>query len=263
MILAISDVHFALDALRRVVSTGHTILILGDLVNLTDYRTGEGAVADVLGIEFARETSAARAAGDYHRMRDLWSEQVGSDFEEVRTRIGAAIDAQYEMVAAALEGGHGYVIHGNVDRPLSLQAALPPSFEYVHGAAVDLEGVSFGFVGGGAPTPLQAEGEIAEDEMARILESLGRVDVLCTHVPAAVPALRTDVITGRAERGSEAVLEYLRRFRPRAHLYGDVHQPQATTWRVGATLCRNVGYFRATGRALPLDPTWLASPGSH
>jgi Icc-related predicted phosphoesterase len=238
------------------------MLILGDLVNLTDYRTGEGAVADVLGQDFARETSAARAAGDYQRMRDLWSAKVGSEVEDFRARIGAAIDAQYRDVAAALEGGSGYVIHGNVDRPRSLQANLPAGFSYAHGEVVELEGVRFGFVGGGAPTPLQADGEISEEDMAALLAGLGRVDVLCTHVPAAVPALRTDVITGRAERGSEAVLEYLKRERPRLHLYGDVHQPQATTWRVGSTRCRNVGYFRATGRALPLDPAWLETSGT-
>jgi Icc-related predicted phosphoesterase len=239
------------------------MLILGDLVNLTDYRTGEGAVADVLGIEFARETSAARAAGDYQRMRDLWSERAGPGFEEVRARIGEAIDAQYREVSAALDGGTGYVIHGNVDRPRSLQASLPAGFSYAHGEVVELEGARFGFVGGGAPTPLQAEGEISEQEMASLLDGLGGVDVLCTHVPAAVPSLRTDVITGRAERGSEAVLEYLRRERPRLHLYGDVHQPQATTWRVGPTRCRNVGYFRATGRAMPVDAAWLATPADH
>jgi len=37
------------------------------------------------------------------------------------------------------------------------------------------------------------------------------------------------------------------------HFFGDVHQPQASTWRIGSTRCRNVGYFRATERALPLD----------
>ncbi len=263
LIVAISDVHFALEALRRVVATGHTILILGDLVNLTDYRTGEGAVADVLGIEFARETSAARAAGDYQRMRDMWSEKVGPGFDEVRARIGEAIDTQYREVAAALDGGRGYVIHGNVDRPLSLRACLPQGFEYAHGSVVDLEGARFGFVGGGAPTPLQAEGEISEQEMASLLGDLGGVDVLCTHVPPAVPSLRTDVITGRAERGSEALLEYLKKERPRLHLYGDVHQPQATSWRIGPTRCRNVGYFRATGRVLPVDVAWLATPAGQ
>ncbi|MDP9495174.1 MAG: metallophosphoesterase [Actinomycetota bacterium] len=256
MILAISDVHFALDALRRVVEMGQPVLILGDLVNLTDYRTGEGAVADVLGLEFARASAAARAVGDYQGMRDLWSGQAAGRFDEVRSRIGAAIDAQYREVATALEGGTGFVIHGNVDRPGSLRASLPDGFRYVHGEAVEIEGIRFGFVGGGAPTPLEAEGEVTDDEMRRLLEQIGPVDILCTHVPAAVGSLRTDVITGKAERGSEPILDYLLREKPRLHLFGDVHQPQATTWRLGPTRCRNVGYFRATGRAVHVDPTW-------
>ena len=255
MILVISDVHFALEALRRVVALGAPTLILGDLVNLTDYRTGEGAVADVLGLDFARASASARATGDYQGMRNLWSDSAAGRFDEVRAEIGAAIDGQYREVALALEGGSGYVIHGNVDRPGSLRASLPAGFEYVHGQVIDLEGLRFGFVGGGAPTPLQAEGEISDDEMTVLLEQIGPVDVLCTHVPAAIHALRTDVITGRAERGSVPILTYLLREKPRLHLFGDVHQPQATTWRLGPTVCRNVGYFRATGRPLRLEPS--------
>jgi Icc-related predicted phosphoesterase len=257
LILAISDVHFAIDALRRVVGLGETVLILGDLVNLTDYRTGEGAVADVLGLEFARASAAARAVGDYEGMRDLWSGRAAGRFDEVRAEIGEAINAQYREVAGALEGGSGYVIHGNVDRPGSLRANLPDDFVYVHGEVVEIEGLRFGFVGGGAPTALQAEGEISDDEMQGLLEQIGPVDILCTHVPAAVGSLRTDVITGRAERGSGPILDYLVREKPRLHLFGDVHQPQATVWRVGPTRCRNVGYFRATGRPLRIDPSWI------
>ena len=32
------------------------------------------------------------------------------------------------------------------------------------------------------------------------------------------------------------------------HILGDIHQPRATTWRLGSTICINAGYFRATGR---------------
>lgn len=263
MILVISDVHMAVDALRRVVGIGFPLLILGDLANLTDYRTGEGAVADVLGIDFSRQSADARASGDYEGMRRLWREKVGEDLDGYRSRITAVLEAQYREVAVALEGGRGYVIHGNVDRPKAMAASLPDGFDYVHGETVDIDGVRFGFVGGGALTPLQAEGEVADDEMWNLLEALGPVDVLCTHVPPAVTSLRTDVITGRAERGSEPILDYLIEHRPPLHLFGDVHQPQATTWRVGMTTCRNVGYFRATGRPMPLDPAWLRAPGSH
>jgi len=252
--LVLSDIHFALEPLRRVVATGETLLILGDLVNLTDYRTGEGAVAEVLGIDFARASASARGAGDYQRMRGLWQEHVGDRADEVRAAIGGAIEAQYAEVAEALRGGHGYVIHGNVDRPRALERALPPGYEYVHGETRDIEGVRFGFVGGGAATPLQAEGEIPDQGMEQLLETLGEVDILCTHVAPALDPLQTDVVTGRAERGSAPLLDFIREHRPRLHLFGDVHQPQASTWRVGPTRCRNVGYFRATERAIPLDP---------
>jgi len=146
------------------------------------------------------------------------------------------------------------VIHGNVDRPASLQRSLPSGYEYVHGETREIDGVLFGFIGGGAATPLQADGEVSEEAMEQLLGDIGPVDILCTHVPPALAPLRTDVVTGRAERGSIPVLQYLKRHAPRLHLFGDVHQPQASTWRVGPTRCRNVGYFRATGRPVRLDP---------
>jgi Icc-related predicted phosphoesterase len=255
--LVLSDIHFATEPLRRVVATGETLLILGDLVNLTDYRTGEGAVADVMGMEFARASATARGAGDYQQMRGLWLDTVGDRIDEIRAAIGEAIDAQYASVSEALEGGHGFVIHGNVDRPGSLERALPSGYEYVHGQTREIEGLRFGFVGGGAATPLQAEGEVTDEEMSRLLATLGEVDVLCTHVAPALDPLQTDVVTGRAERGSAPLLDYIRATRPRLHVFGDVHQPQASSWRVGSTRCRNVGYFRATERAMPLDPADL------
>jgi hypothetical protein len=58
--LVVSDVHGAFDALAAIASGGEALLILGDLANLTDYRTGEGAVAAALGIEFARDAARAR-----------------------------------------------------------------------------------------------------------------------------------------------------------------------------------------------------------
>lgn len=250
--LFISDVHDAPEGLRRLVTVGDEIVILGDLVNLTDYRTGRGAVADVLGLDFAARTSAARARGDYPRMRALWREEAKLTGDDLRTRISAVLTRQYERAAEALASGHGLVIHGNVDRPDVLAASLPSGFRYVHGEVVEREGLRFGFVGGGIRTPLGADGEVSDDEMGELLAGIGEVDVLCSHVPPALPELRTDVVTGRQERGSEPILAYLRRVQPRLHLFGDVHQPKASTWRVGRTRCHNAGYFRATGRFLRL-----------
>lgn len=253
--LFVSDVHDSPGALRRLVSLGDEVVILGDLVNLTDYRTGEGAVAAVLGIDFASRASAARARGNYVEMRSMWSEQAGSSREELRRKIGEELAVQYARAREALEGGHGLVIHGNVDRPEVLKESLPQGFRYAHGEVHERNGLRFGFVGGGVSTPLQADGEVSDEEMESILDAIGPVDVLCTHVPPAIEPLRRDVITGREERGSGPVRDYLSSQQPSLHLFGDVHQPQASTWRVGRTRCVNAGYFRATGRFLRLDDT--------
>lgn len=249
----VSDVHDSPDALRLLVETDEEIAILGDLVNLTDYRTGYGAVAEVLGVDFAARTSAARARGDYPRMRELWREESELTGEDLRIEITSELASQYDRAAKALSGGRGVVIHGNVDRLEAMLESLPEGFRYVHGESLERQGLRIGFVGGGVVTPLGADGEVSDDEMTSILTGLGDVDILCTHVPPAIPALRTDVITGREERGSDPIRQYLLDSQPRYHLFGDVHQPQASTWRVGRTRCLNAGYFRATGRYLQLE----------
>lgn len=252
-VIFVSDVHDSPGALARLVQLGEEVVILGDLVNLTDYRTGLGAVAAVLGLDFAERSSTARASGNYVAMRSMWSDVAGSDREELRAKIGIELDVQYRRAGEALEGGTGLVIHGNVDRPRQLQAVLPEGFRYVHGEVVERADIRFGFVGGGVPTPLEAEGEISDEDMSSILGEIGPVDVLCTHVPPAVDPLRFDVVTGRLERGSEPVRDYLIEHQPAFHLFGDVHQPRASTWRLGATRCMNAGYFRATGRFLRFE----------
>lgn len=253
MTLFVSDVHGAFGPLGLLLGLGEPVVILGDMANLSDYRSGEGALADVLGLDFARAAATARAVGDYPTMRSLWSEHAGERLDEVRKAIGEAIVAQYHEATDILAKGHGWMIHGNVDHPDELKKALPKTFTYLHGDVIEVDGLTTGFVGGGVSTPLNARGEITDEVMTGLLDSLGPVEVLCTHVPPAVRAVRHDVITGREERGSKPILDYLNQHQPRYHLYGDVHQPQATTWRVGSTRCMNAGYFRATGRFLRLE----------
>lgn len=252
--LLVSDVHGAFDALARTAATGEALLVLGDLLNLMDYRTGEGITADVLGIEFAREAADARARGDYEHMRSMWRERVGPHSAEIRERYAEAAEAQYREAADALRGSNAYVTFGNVDRPSLLRECLPDGVRYVDGEVFEVEGVRIGMVGGGISTPIGAEGEVSDDEMREKLRRMGPVDVLCSHLPPAVRPLHHDVVTGRDERASEPIREYLVEHRPGHHFFGDVHQPQALTWRVGSTICRNVGYFRATLRAVRFDP---------
>ncbi|GBD84645.1 hypothetical protein BMS3Abin02_01039 [bacterium BMS3Abin02] len=246
--LLVSDVHGAFSALARVAQSGEPLLVLGDFINFIDYRTNEGILADVLGTAFVRQMSRYRADGDYAASRSLWKERFGGDATQIRKAIMRAVDVQYAAVRVALDGAEAYATYGNVDWPALLRPALPDGVQFVDGEVIEVEGISIGMVGGGSPTPLGVPGEVSDDEMERKLDALGPVDVLCTHLPPDIPSLRRDVITGRLEGGSRAVLDYLQTLRPTHHYFGDIHQPQAARWRVGSTICVNVGYFRATQR---------------
>lgn len=248
--LVIADVHAAFDDLARVVGMGEPVVILGDLLNFVDYRTGAGIATEVFGAEFAQAAMQFRRLGDFAGSRKMWREYSAGREDEVRARVGREIQSQYARMQEALSGGTGFVTHGNVDVPGLLRSHLPDGFRYLNGEVVEIDGVRLGMVGGGAKTGLNAAGEIGEEEMAAILEEMGPVDVLGTHVPPSINALRRDVVTGRLEGGSDAVTGYLQRHQPAVHYFGDIHQPQATRWRVGRTVCVNVGYFRATKRAV-------------
>jgi Icc-related predicted phosphoesterase len=222
------------------------LLILGDLINYIDYRTYEGLVADIAGTEFVAQLVSLRLHREPDLARAHWDRFVAGREEEIRSRFDAAVEIAYQDVGAALTGATAFVTYGNVDRPELLAGHLPPGSRFVDGDVVEIEGWQVGFAGGGVMA-LNTPGEVPDDAMANKLDSLGRVDVLCTHVPPAVPSLASDVIGGRS-KASRPVFEYIERFQPAFHYFGDVHQPQALSWRIGRTVCRNVGYFRATGR---------------
>jgi Icc-related predicted phosphoesterase len=220
------------------------------LLNFIDYRTYEGLLADVAGKDMVAETVKLRAAGDYTAASERWRAFAAGRESELRRRFDELIAGSYRAAATALEAAsEAYVTYGNVDRPDLLAASLPPQARFVDAEVVTIDGLRVGFAGGGAATPLRTAGEVSEEDMASKLDTLGPVDMLCTHVAPAVRPLSTDVVGGRVKQ-SGAVLDYLHRYQPSFHYFGDVHQPQAVSWRVGRTRCMNVGYFRATCRAV-------------
>jgi Icc-related predicted phosphoesterase len=103
-------------------------------------------------------------------------------------------------------------------------------------------------VGGGLVSPMRTPYEITDEDYADKVAALGAVDVLMTHIPPALPTLTYDVVARRFERGSSALLEYVRDVQPRLHLFGHVHQPLSARTRLGRTECVNVGHFNATRR---------------
>lgn len=246
--LLVADVHGAFDDLRRVAAMGEPLLVLGDLLNFIDYRTHEGMLTEVAGRDLVLRLTDLRDRGDASGARRLMEEFAAGRESEIRDRYAALIEESYRQMAEALAGASGFITFGNVDRPSRLAAWLPPGMLYVDAGIVEVEGLRVGIVGGGVPS-LGVPGEVKEEAMRQRLFALGPVDILCTHIAPAVRPLSHDVIGGRPKE-SRAVLDYLLAFEPPFHYFGDIHQPMATTWRVGATRCRNVGYFRATGRAV-------------
>jgi Icc-related predicted phosphoesterase len=228
---------------------GEPLLVLGDLLNFIDYRTYDGLLTEVAGRDLVIELVGLRARGEFTAAGQRWGEFASGREEEIRARYRELIVASYQETRAALEGARGFVTYGNVDQPELLAEMLPDGVRFVDGEVVPIEGFEVGFAGGGIATPLGTPGEVSEDEMAEKLSRLGPVDVLCTHVAPAVAPLSTDVVGGRVKE-SQAILDYIEEHQPGWHYFGDIHQPQAVTWRVGRTTCINAGYFRATERPL-------------
>lgn len=250
--ILVADIHGAFDGLARVAATGEPLLVLGDLLNFVDHRTHEGILSEVVGRDVVAQLAQLRMRGDRPGARLVWQRLTEERGDELRTRMEALSDAGYRAMAVALRGSKAIVTYGNVDRPDRLAAHLPEGCRFVDGEVLEIEGWRVGIVGGGVPA-IGVPGEVVDEEMRRKLEGLGPVDILCTHVAPAIAPLSSDVIGGRPKH-SRAILDYLLEWRPRWHFFGDIHQPQATRWRVGETECRNVGYFRATGRGVRHPP---------
>ena len=248
--LIISDVHAAFDALAEVARAGKPLLVLGDLLNFIDYRTGDGMAMEVYGHDFVWSMIDNRARGDWHASRTLWADVSRGREQELRERVREAALRQYEQTTNALRGATAYVTFGNVDWPEALRDCLPDGSQFMDGDVAEIEGYRVGFVGGGSPTPVGARGEVSHEDMASKLDAIGPVDILCSHLPPSIEPLYRDVVTGRLERCSPPILDYIKTYQPRYHYFGDVHQPQAQRWRIGDTVSINVGYFRATRRAV-------------
>ena len=130
---------------------------------------------------------------------------------------------------------------------------LRPGQHVLDGERVELGGWTFGFVGGGLRSVYRTPNELDDEVFAAKVAAVGEVDVLCAHIPPAVPDLLFDTVARRMEVGSEALLAAIERTQPRYALFGHVHQPLASRLRIGATECVNVGHFRATGRPFALE----------
>lgn len=249
----VSDVHGNSEALAKAGQGADALVCLGDLVLFLDYADhSRGIFPDLFGVENADLIVSLRTARRFDEARDLgrrlWTElAVDRD-----AAIEGAVRRQYAELFAAFPTPT-YATYGNVDIPGLWREYARPGTTVLDGERIELGGLVFGFVGGGLRTPMRTPYEISDEEYAAKVEALGEVDVLCSHIPPDVPELTYDTVARRFERGSRALLDAIRRTRPRYALFGHVHQPLARRMRVGRTECVNVGHFAATGRPWTLE----------
>jgi Icc-related predicted phosphoesterase len=249
----VSDIHRRTDALARVADGADALVCLGDLLLFVDYADhSQGIFADLFGAENATAYVGLRTAGAFDEARELstrlWAER-GGDRAGLMQR---AVQAQYAAIFAAMPAP-AYLTPGNVDLPALWAEHLRPGQEVLDGQRVEIGGRTFGFVGGGLRTRYRTPNEISDEEYAAKVEAVGAVDVLCCHIPPALPELTYDVSARRFERGSLATLAAIRRTQPALVLYGHVHNPLVRRARVGRTECVNVGHFRGSGRPYVLE----------
>lgn len=250
-IYVVSDLHGAPDALRKAVPEGATLFLLGDLLNVIDYAEMSGILVDIFSIDAVAQVVQLRKEGDLDQAMRVMRKRAAGREEEIRAEFGRLAALQYESVFSVLPDPT-YLILGNVDIPPLATGFTDQSTGRVidaNGRSFTLEGERFGFVGGALPTPLNVAGEVTVEELRSKLDSVGEVDVLCTHIPPALPELCYDTLAERPEKGSKDILEYIHDVQPRMHYFGHVHQPLVSSMHIGQTLCINVGYFRATNRA--------------
>ncbi|KAB2342952.1 metallophosphoesterase family protein [Actinomadura rudentiformis] len=243
----VSDVHGRAEALKRAGDGADAFICLGDLILFIDYSDhGQGIFADLFGQENADRFIELRTQKRFDEARDFSRRMWESLDGDAWPHIERAVHRQYEELFAAMPVP-AYLTYGNVDVPHMWPEHVKDGHTVLDGEVVELGGLRFGFVGGGLRTEYRTPYELDDEVYAAKVAAVGEVDVLCCHIPPAVPELLYDTVARRFERGSEAVLEAIHRTQPKYVLFGHVHQPLARRMRIGRTECVNVGHFRASG----------------
>jgi Icc-related predicted phosphoesterase len=246
----VSDVHGTADALAQAGDGADMLICLGDMLLFLDYADHtQGIFAELYGAENAWEYIDLRTQRRFDEARQLTARiatkltaERGTD---LRTLTEGAIRKQYAALFGAL-AEPAYLTYGNVDVPGLWEDYRKPGHQVIDGGRTVMADVTFGFAGAGLISPYRTPNEIPPQEFAAKLDAIGAVDVICTHIPPAIPELLYDTVARRLETGSTALLEMIRRTQPRYAFFGHVHNPLARRVRVGRTECVNVGHFRAT-----------------
>ncbi|MDO8307133.1 MAG: metallophosphoesterase [Actinomycetota bacterium] len=253
----VSDVHGEAEALARAADGSDVFVCLGDLILFLDYdEPGRGIFADLFGADHAQAYIEARTANRFDDARALsaaaWARIGITDPAQRWAVLEERVRRQYAELFSAMPEP-ALLTFGNVDVPALWPAYLREGHQVLDGGVAIVDGLRWGFVGGGLVSPMHTPYEITPEEFGRKVDALGPVDVLFTHIPPALPELTYDVAARRFEIGSPALLRYVREHQPRYHLFGHVHQPLAARTRIGRTECINVGHFHGRKRPFAMD----------
>lgn len=260
----VSDVHGNSAALARAADGADALLVLGDLIDFVDYDDHSGGIlGQVFGPAAVARFAALRVGGAPGELsgyaRSLWA-----GLADPRATLEEAVREQYRRLFDTLAGNGipTYLTPGNVDLPHLWPEFLTDGVRMLDGEVTEIGGLRFGFVGGLPLPPWMTTPPTGgpwrpylrtDDDFAQACAALVGVDVLCSHVPPAVPELAYDVRSRRAEASSPALLGMITKERPRASVFGHVHQPLAARARIGVTECVNVGHFRRSERPYRLS----------
>jgi Icc-related predicted phosphoesterase len=253
----VSDVHGSTAALTRAADGADALICLGDLLLFLDYADAtQGIFPTLFGPESTSRFVELRTAGRFDEARaftaGLWEAVIRREGRDRREIVEDLARRQYDEIFAAMPTP-AYLTYGNVDIPAYWADHLREGQRVLDGEVVEIAGLRFGFVGGGLVSPMRTPYELDEESFARKVAGLGQVDVLCAHIPPAVPELTYDVVARRFETGSIAILDHVIETQPRWVLFGHVHQPLSSRVRIGRTECVNVGHFRGGHRPFALE----------
>ena len=257
LVSVVSDVHGNLDGLARAAEQSEFLIVLGDLLEYVDYYAPEsGILGSVFGASAVETFASLRLDGRFEEMhaleRDLWG-----GLPDPAATLEAVVTEQYRKVLELL-GPRTLVTLGNVDVPSAWDAIAPGGLRNRDGEVVDLDGLRLGFVAGGAlKQPVAGDPwayyERSHDTYRSLVDHLGPVDILCSHVPPDVEDLRYDVVAQRKEMYGPGLLEAIDDHRPALSIFGHVHHPRAARLARGATQCVNVGFFKRSGEPFVFD----------
>ncbi|WP_020671713.1 metallophosphoesterase family protein [Amycolatopsis nigrescens] len=251
----VSDVHGNAEALARAGDGADALIVLGDLLDFVDYREHHrGILGALFGPEKVGEFARLRREGT----RDetiTYSRSLWASLEDPESAVDEAIREQYATLFGAMTAPT-YATPGNVDTPALWPEFAGDGIRMLDGEAAEIGGLRFGFVGGALlPDGVQPRrGGVwhpylrTRDDFDASVGLLKDIDVLCSHIPPALPELTYDVVARRSELGSASLRALITEQRPRWSVFGHVHQPLSPRARLGRTECRNVGHFKETGQ---------------